>query len=266
MTKLLILFLFPLCAQSAPTVVATVNGHKITKEELEKAFLQNKMFISDKVATKEKVLIDLINRQIGIQNAKKEKLHENPVVKEKMEDVLFHAKISKDLEGKLKDLRVSDKEVKNYYSNYPEYRTAHILLRVPVTPTNDQEDAALKQILKIHQEVTQSPEKFAELANKYTQTNAAENGGDIGYQPKVRMAPEYFEAIHGKKVGHITKPIRTQLGYHIVKLLGVKPYKTIQKELYKKIIYDQKRNKIMDGYFASLRKNSKIKINKNLLK
>ena len=52
-------------------VVATVNGTKITKAELDQAYQQNLLFLSNKKVTKEKVLEDLISRTLGIQKAKK---------------------------------------------------------------------------------------------------------------------------------------------------------------------------------------------------
>ena len=95
-------------------VVATVNGSKIHLSTLNKKYYQNLLYISNKLVTKENVLRTLINRELGIQNAKNEKLQNDSVVKEKMEDVLYHAKISKDLEPMLKKIVVNDKDLKNY--------------------------------------------------------------------------------------------------------------------------------------------------------
>ena len=87
-------------------------------------------------------------------------------------------------------------------------------------------------------------------------------GGDLGFQPPTRLAPEYFEAINNQKVDYISKPVRTQMGYHIIKVLGVKTLDQIDKNLYKKIIYDKKRDAIIDNYFKALAKGADIKINK----
>lgn len=98
-------------AQNDP-VVATVNDVKIKKSELDKQYYQNLLYVSDKVVTKKTVLDDMVNRVLGIQRAKSQKLNQDPVVKEKMEDVLYHAQISKDLEPKLKKIVVTDDDVK----------------------------------------------------------------------------------------------------------------------------------------------------------
>lgn len=247
--------------------VATVNGEKITKSQLEQAYQQNLLFLSNKKVTKEKVLDDLISRILGIQKAKAGKLDKDPVVVSKLEDILYHAQISKDLEDKLKKIpEISDGEVKDFYSKNKEYRTAHILYRVRAQPTPDEVKKAFEQSNAIYAELQKNPDKFAELANKYSQITTAPTGGDIGFQPSTRLAPEYFEAINGKQVGFISKPVRSQFGFHIIKILGVKEFDKISKDMYKKIIYDIKRDAILEEYFQSLRKGALVNINKDALK
>lgn len=247
-------------------VVATVNGVEIKKGQLDQAFEQNLMFVSDKIVTKEKVLYDIINREVGIKKAKEAKLQDDPIVKAKMEDVLFHAQISKDLEKKLQGIQVTDKEAQDYYAKNREYRTAHILFRVRVAPDKAEVEEAMKKALEVYKQVQAKPQQWPELANKYSQSSTAPAGGDLGYLPAVKYAPEYFKAINGKANGYISAPVRTQFGYHIIKVLGVKEWKEVDPALYKKIVYDQKRDKILDEYFADSRKGAKITVNKEWLK
>lgn len=266
-TVLLTTILFsPLAFSQGDPVVATVNGVKIKKSELDKAFYQNTLYVSDKVVSRKKVLNDLMNKILGVQKAKKAGLDKDPVVKSKMEDVLYHAQISKDLEGKLKKIEVSDNDVKKYYKSHPEYRTAHILFRVTANPEKNEVLAAQEQALKVYQALKKHPDKFGELAARYSQSATAPNGGDMGFQPAVRMAPEYFKAITGKPEGFITPPVRTQFGYHIIKVLARKAFDTINMGQYKKIVYDKKRDKILENYFAGMRKKATITIQKKYLK
>lgn len=254
---------FPVFAQK--DVVATVNGRAITKKQFEEYHLQNLKFVGQRKITKEVSLQDLINRELGIQKAKKSGLDKDPVVIAKQEDILYHAQISKDLENEFKKISVTDADLKKYYDENKEYRTAHILYRLRVEPTPEEVKAAYAQSLEIHEQLTKKPEDFGKLANKFSQTSVAAVGGDLGFQPPTRLAPEYFEAIKGKKVGFISKPIRTQMGYHIIKVLGVKSFDQIDKNLYKKIIYDKKRDAIIEDYFKNLAKSANIKTNPQLL-
>ena len=247
-------------------VVATVNGVEIKKGQLDQAFEQNLMYVSDKIVTKERVLNDIINREIGVKKAKDAGLQNDPIVKTKMEDVLYHAQISKDLEKKLLAITVSDKEAQEYYSKNKEYRTAHILFRVRVSPDKGETEEAMKKSIEVYRMVSAEPQKWAELANKYSQSSTAPAAGDLGYLPAVKYAPEYFKAINGRPNGYIAPPVRTQFGYHVVKVIGVREWKEVDPALYKKIVYDQKRDKILEEYFADARKTAKITINKEWLK
>lgn len=246
--------------------VAEVNGVKITKDYFDKIYYQNKLFVGSEKITKEKILNRLINRELGIQRAKSKKLSKDPIVKEKVEDVLYHAMVSKDLENELAKIKVSDDEVKNYYTKNPEYRTAHILFRTRAKPTKEELSGAMTTALKVKAELDKDPAKFPELANKYSQSAAAQVGGDIGYQPAFKLAFEYYQAIKGKKPGHITQIVKTGFGIHIIKVISKKDYGKIQKEIYKKHIYDTKRDAILSQYFKRIRAKAKIKVNKELLK
>jgi len=242
-------------------VVATVNGKEITRKQFEEYHLQNLKFVGQRKITNEVSLQDLINRELSIQKAKKTGLDKNPEVVAKQEDILFHAQTSKDLEKEFPKITVSDNDVKDYYENNKEFRTAHILYRLRAEPTADEVKAAFAQSMAIYADLQKTPEDFAKLANKFSQTSAAPVGGDLGFQPPTRLAPEYFEAIKNAKVGMITKPVRTQMGFHIIKVLGVKTYDQIDKNLYKKIIYDKKRDALIENYFKTLTKGAAIKTN-----
>jgi len=246
--------------------VAEVNGNKILASEFTQNFEQSKLFVGHQKTSKKTVLNDLINRQLGLQKAKKNNLMNNAEVKRKIEDILFHAQISKDLEGEFKKIKVTDGDLRNYYKANMEYRTAHILLRVPTKPSKKLINDTQKKIFEIYDLVKEKPEKFNQLANRYSQTTAAANGGDIGFQPAVKLPGPYYTAIHGKGAGHITTPIRTKFGYHIIKVLSAKEFKSINKKVYKKIVYDARRDKMISTYFAGLRKTASIKINEKLVK
>ncbi|MEC7274685.1 MAG: peptidylprolyl isomerase [Bdellovibrionota bacterium] len=262
----LLLLVSPSSFSQSDPVVATVNGEKITKSEFDKRYAQNLLFVSDKVVTKKSVLDGMVNKILGIQRAKKQGTNKDPVVVEKMNEVLYHAQISKDLEPELKKIVVTDDDVKKYYNENPEYRTAHILFRVRAQPSKNEATAAQKKALEVYETLKEKPEKFADLANRYSQSSTAPNGGDMGFQPAIRMAPEYFRAIKGKADGHVTPPIRTQFGYHIIKVLAKKDFGSINTALYKKIVYDKKRDAILEKYFSNMQSGAKININKEFLK
>ena len=150
--------------------------------------------------------------------------------------------------------------VDHYFSNYS------ILLRIKVSPEANELMAAAEIASDIYKKLQRDPSKFAELANKHSQSPNAEIGGDLGFQPAKSLAPEYYEAIKGKSIGHITKPIRTQYGLHIIRVMDKRSYEDIDKNIYQKIVYDSKRDEIIKKYFDELRAKATIKIEKKYLK
>lgn len=275
MNKIISLFFFTILLTGASTsiaqeggkdsIIATVNGKPIFKSQFEERFRQSMLFVSKKPVSKEEVLNDLINRELGIEKAQKAKLGDNPIVKSKMDDVLYHAQISKDLEQQFNGIEVTDDAVEKYYQKYKEIRSRHILFRVRAEPSTEETTAALEQAMKVYGVLKKKKEKFPELANKYSQSSTAGAGGDLGFQPAVRYAPEYYEAIKDKKPGFITPPVRTQYGYHIIEVLAVKPYNEINMPLYRKLVYDEMRDEIIASYFKKMRADASIKINKEKL-
>lgn len=258
-----------LAQKNAPAdpVVAEVNGQKILKSTLIKYHTQNLNFVrSGEVPTLEKSLNDLIDRIIGIANGKKAKIHERPDVVKKMNDIVYHAYISDALTPLLKGIKVTKEEIDNYYKNNPEYRTSNILIRLRTLPSDEEVALGLEKIQTIYKQVKEKPSNFASLATVHSQTQNSLNGGDMGYQPRPRLTKQYYDAIKGKKVGFITQPFRSQYGWHIVKVTGIKKREQIDEKLYEKIVYDQKRDKILADYFKKERKNAKIKLNTKELK
>lgn len=246
-------------------VVAQVGKYKIRKSTLMKYHAQNLSFVrSHKTITLESSLNDLINRTIGIQKGKTNNLHKTPVVIKKLNDIIYHAQISKDLEPKFKKIgKISDTDAIAYCKENPEYRTSQILYRLRTQPSQKDVAKALAQSLTIYDEVSKKPENFSKIAKKNSQTENAKIGGDLGFQPRTRLSKEFYDAIKGKSKGFITKPFRTQYGVHIVKITDIKDCKEIDKNLYKKIVYDIRRDKIIDDYFTALRSAEKIKIFKD---
>lgn len=266
MTKVILLFTIVISSFAAKDpVVATVNGINITEQQFLKAYRERRLFVNNQFVSKQSVLDDMIARIVGIQKAEKANLKKEPDVSEKIQDILFNAQVSRDLEQELAKITVTDDDVRKYYQEHKEIRTAQILLRVKANPKPEDDAKILKIALQIKRDLDNEPNKFAEFANKFSQVSARKNGGDMGFNPPVRYAPEYYEAIKGQAVGHITKPIKSQFGYHIIKVLGIKDFKDINAAVYKKIIYDLKRDAILAVYKNGLIKNAKVVVNKNVL-
>lgn len=104
---------------------------------------------------------------------------------------------------------------------------AHILIQVPANAEEAAVADAKAQIDKLYDQLKNGAD-FAVLAKDHSQDGSAVNGGDLGWFGKGRMVKEFEDAAFAlKKDGDISEPVRSQFGFHIIKLLGQKPYPSL---------------------------------------
>jgi peptidyl-prolyl cis-trans isomerase D len=97
----------------------------------------------------------------------------------------------------------------------PEKRHARHIL-IPVTNNDDAKALALAQQVL---EQAKSGKDFGELAKQYSQdTGSAKNGGDLGWAERGSFVAPFADALFGMSVGEIKGPVKTQYGYHIIRL------------------------------------------------
>jgi peptidyl-prolyl cis-trans isomerase D len=124
-----------------------------------------------------------------------------------------------------------DAQLKAYYDEQkaktperyvqPEQRhVLHILLQV----ADAKDDAAVKAKAEGILKRAQSGEDFAKLATEYSQDpGSAQKGGDLGWADRKAYVAPFADAAFGMKEGEITGPVKTQFGYHILKLEAIQP-------------------------------------------
>jgi len=110
------------------------------------------------------------------------------------------------------------------YTTPEQVRASHILLK-----TEGKDDAAVKGKAEELLKQARGGADFAELAKKNSEDEAsAKNGGDLDYFGKGRMVPEFDAAVFAMQPGQISDLVKTQYGYHIIKLVDKKAAATRQ--------------------------------------
>ncbi len=66
----------------------------------------------------------------------------------------------------------------------------------------------------------QAGENFQELAKKFSECSSKNKGGNLGEFPKGKMVAEFWNACTKLQIGEISKPVKTQFGYHIIRRTG----------------------------------------------
>jgi peptidyl-prolyl cis-trans isomerase D len=135
------------------------------------------------------------------------------------------------LEKLASKVTVDDAQLKAYYDEQktktPERflqaeqrRVRHILLSV----NDPKEDAAVKLKAEGILKRAQAGEDFAKLAKEFSQDpGSAQQGGDLGWSERKVFVGPFADAAFGMKVDEIRGPVKTQFGYHILKLDGIQP-------------------------------------------
>jgi peptidyl-prolyl cis-trans isomerase D len=104
------------------------------------------------------------------------------------------------------------------YTTPEQVRASHILLK-----TEGKTDADVKAKAEAILKQVKAGADFAELAKKNSEDESnAKNGGDLDYFGRGRMVPEFDQAVFAMQPGQISDLVKTQYGYHIIKLVDKK--------------------------------------------
>lgn len=135
------------------------------------------------------------------------------------------------------------------YARAEQRRVRHILLQV----TDPKDDAAVRAKAAEIQKRATGGEDFAKLAQQFSQdTGSAAQGGDLGMSDrKVWVAP-FADAAFSMQIGEIRGPVKTQFGYHILKLDAIQPASTKTFEQARADIEAEYRRSEADRLFNSL--------------
>src|SRR5690606_6940768 len=120
----------------------------------------------------------------------------------------------------LADKSMTDSLVRQAYDRLQyEIRASHILITLPADPTPEDTLKAFKKITQLKNDLLKDPSKFAKVARTSSEDpSATKNNGDLGYFTALQMVYPFENIVYETPVGEIGGPIRTQYGYHIVKI------------------------------------------------
>jgi peptidyl-prolyl cis-trans isomerase C len=213
------------------TVILTVGDQKITKAEFE-ALLEGLPEQARRTATgpnRRKMAEDLAQLKAMAQEAKRRKLDQSASVRQVLElqqEQVLASTLVKQLQASTK---TDDAAVKEWYDahkgEYENVKASHILTRFKgssVPLKKDQKELSEEEALAKAQEIRKkllAGEDFAKLAKAESDdAGSAANGGSLGAITKGRMVPAFEQAAFTLKVGELSEPVKTQFGYHVIKV------------------------------------------------
>lgn len=235
-------------------VLATVNGEAITEADVEVAM--------DDVASeypnlpaegiKGLTLDFLIEMKVVAQKAKAEKIDQTDEFKRRIAYVQQRVMMQQLLVREAKNA-ATDAAMKKFYDEQigqikptEEVRARHILI--------EGEDDAKKALARV-----KGGEDFAKVAKELSKDpGSGAEGGDLGFFTKDRMVPEFAEAAFALKPGEVSGLVKSQFGFHIIKLeeRRAKPVPTL--EQVKDRLAQALAGKAQAEYLGKLRSEAKI--------
>lgn len=244
--------------------VATVNGKNITEHDFKTAlsFLgPSASMVATNPQMRERFLQHLIESRLLSDEATKQKLASSAEFKNRLnhskQQILAEMFIEQYIAKK-----TNDAAAKKYFMDNKkmfqkdEVKAAHILIK--------KDEAKAKKILK---EAMKKGTNFAELAKKNSEGPSGPNGGELGWFGRGRMVPEFDKAAFATKKGEIyPKLVKTQFGWHIIKVIDVKKPSATKfadiKDEVKKAMSKNLRSELIE----KLKKKAKVTTNMDNLK
>jgi parvulin-like peptidyl-prolyl isomerase len=246
-------------------VLATVGNKKITLDDFNRKYdmIRGKAI---NPPTKAQFLEDLVRFEIGLQEADKKNLEKDPIVQERMKEEVYKALLEKELAQKVEKINISEGEMQSYYKKNPEIRLSYILVELKPGATAEQKAEARKRASEIYTEVKKSSRPFGELVKLYSDdTLTKQTGGDAGWQSRITVPPNVYDALVSMKINEIKGLIEVPYGYQIIKVTGRRNYENANKRALRAAVFDEKRKEIFNEYFDKLKKNYPVKTNIKLI-
>jgi len=262
-------------ATKLPDVVATVNGDKISKEELTNALID----WNAPMALDQLIMYRLVGQEAkkaGVVvtaadiNAKFDEMKKGLPPGQSFDEMLKrngmtpgHAfsvmKMQLQTEGVLKkQVKISPEDLAGFR------RARHILIRTPYAADQKEKEAneqkANVKIEEIAKEI-QGGLAFEDAAKKYSEDpGTKDKGGDLDYFGKGQMAPEFDKAVFDMtKPGEISAPVKTAYGYHLIQFIGTGKEATGEdRKKLEDMLAQQKLGEMYRDWMLTIRNKAKI--------
>src|SRR5271167_1132175 len=240
-------------ARADPKVLAKIDGIPITEDDFNDALVDIGPGLPEKMegAERQKYVLDyLIDLKLVAKQALADKLDGGADFARRL--AYYHDKLAMEsLLGNVAKSATTEEAERKAYDEAakaqppePEVHARHILL-----PTEEEAKAALARI--------KAGEDFAKIATELSKDPAGD-GGDLGWFTKDRMVPEFADAAFKLEPGQVSDPVKSQFGWHIIKVEGKRmktfpPFEQVKDQAARYVA-----QKAQTAVIASLREKAKI--------
>lgn len=233
------------------TIIAKVNGKEITQADMDlliKTLGPQRAAQFQNEEGQKQLVDELVNQELFYFDAVDTDLESSEDFQAEL--AVAKANILKQLNIKktLDTVTATEEDAKKFYEENKEkfvrpmtVTASHILV-----DTEEKADEIYAAI--------EGGKDFAEAATEFSSCPSKERGGDLGPFGKGQMVPEFEEAALAMEVGKVSSPVKTQFGFHIIKLTdkteeGTSPYEEVKAQIEQQLVIMGQN----DAYFKSRR-------------
>lgn len=147
-------------------------------------------------------------------------------IRAEMQEVIRNQLLSSQMQQKIvQDVTATPSEVRNFYRNLPkeeipviptQFQYAQITMRPAISL--EEENQVKAELRELKQRI-ENGSSFAAMAVLYSEGPSANNGGEIGYNGRAELDPEYASAAFNLKEGQVSNVVESEFGYHIIQLI-----------------------------------------------
>jgi peptidyl-prolyl cis-trans isomerase C len=221
---LLIVSAGPLYAQDKDPLVAKVNGVEVHQSDLTVAEEEAGQIPPMSPEAKQDYLVQFVADMILVSKAAEDKKFGDSVEFKRKVDFARKKLLMEGLLQSVGKEALSDEAMHKVYEEAvkqigeeKEVHARHILFRTPAgdeKASKEAEDKLKAVIVRL-----KKGEDFAKVASEVTEDPSGKaNGGDLGYFSKDQMVPEFSEVAFKLDKGQISDPVKTQFGWHVIKV------------------------------------------------
>ncbi len=216
-------------AQSDP-VLMTINGKQITRSEFEYSYNKNNTEgVIDKKSVEDYVPL-FIDFKLKVAAAEEARYDTLTAIQKDLhsyrEQMLLPTIVDKDFIER--EARATYDNTAARFEGQDILTASHILIGMRQDATDGQQRAAQSRADSLYNAL-QNGADFADLAKRYSDDKvSAAKGGQLGQFGKGMMIPDFEKAVYSMSVGQISKPVKTTVGWHIIKLEDRHPFESYE--------------------------------------
>jgi peptidyl-prolyl cis-trans isomerase C len=248
-------------------VLAEVNSGSITTSDFERELKNLPEYLKAMAETpqgRKEMLDTMVIRELILQQAAKDGLDKGPEIEEKLQDLKKRLVVESFLKKKVEtESKVSDEDMKKFYEqNKDKFKSGDQIKASHILVKTEKEAKDIQTQLK-------AGGNFEELAKKNSTDASAAKGGDLGWFGKGSMVPVFEKAALALKEGQVSDIVKSDFGFHIIKLTGkraagIRPFEEVKDQI-KGAIMPTKQQEVFQKIKEELKKTAKISVKEDVL-